>query len=111
MKAKDLIQNMHDRSQAQIVWVTGQCHDCGAQVQLRSCIISASGQFEISGGTLYVVDNRAYMKCDACFEMKNELTNFHHVECYSRIVGYLRPIEQWNPGKLEEFKERVVFRG
>ncbi len=28
---------------------------------------------------------------------------------FSRIVGYLRPVDQWNEGKQEEFKERVLF--
>ncbi len=31
-------------------------------------------------------------------------------EVYSRIVGYLRPISQWNKGKREEFKLRKKFR-
>lgn len=31
------------------------------------------------------------------------------VECYSRVVGYYRPISQWNKGKREEFEERVPF--
>ncbi len=30
-------------------------------------------------------------------------------EVYSRVVGYLRPVSQWNAGKKEEFKERKVF--
>lgn len=30
-------------------------------------------------------------------------------EVYSRIVGYLRPVNQWNDGKQEEFKERKLF--
>ena len=30
-------------------------------------------------------------------------------EIYSRIVGYLRPISQWNNGKKEEFKLRKKF--
>jgi len=30
-------------------------------------------------------------------------------EVYSRIVGYLRPIEQWNDGKRVEFADRVVY--
>jgi len=33
------------------------------------------------------------------------------VECYSRIVGYFRPVKQWNEGKKEEFKERVTVDG
>ena len=32
------------------------------------------------------------------------------VEVYSRVVGYFRPINQWNKGKQEEFRERVAFR-
>jgi ribonucleoside-triphosphate reductase len=27
-------------------------------------------------------------------------------EVYSRVVGYLRPVKQWNKGKKEEFKDR-----
>jgi len=31
-------------------------------------------------------------------------------EVYSRVVGYLRPIDQWNRGKKQEFSDRKVFR-
>ena len=30
-------------------------------------------------------------------------------EVYSRIVGYFRPVSQWNLGKKEEYKERLEF--
>lgn len=30
-------------------------------------------------------------------------------EVYSRVVGYLRPVQMWNPGKQQEFKERAKF--
>jgi len=30
-------------------------------------------------------------------------------EVYSRVVGYIRPIEQWNDSKQEEFKDRKMF--
>ena len=30
-------------------------------------------------------------------------------ETYSRIVGYIRPVGQWNPGKASEYSERVGF--
>ncbi|MEM5853156.1 MAG: ribonucleoside triphosphate reductase [Candidatus Aenigmatarchaeota archaeon] len=30
-------------------------------------------------------------------------------EVYSRVVGYLRPVDQWNEGKQEEFKQRKTF--
>lgn len=31
-------------------------------------------------------------------------------EVYSRIVGYYRPVKQWNQGKQQEFKERKAFK-
>jgi ribonucleoside-triphosphate reductase len=39
-------------------------------------------------------------KCPTCMEP---------CEIYSRVVGYLRPVKQWNLGKQEEFRERRVF--
>lgn len=30
-------------------------------------------------------------------------------EVYSRVVGYLRPVQHWNVGKKEEFKERLTY--
>ena len=30
-------------------------------------------------------------------------------EVYSRIVGYLRPVKNWNEGKKEEFGERKTY--
>ena len=31
-------------------------------------------------------------------------------EVYSRVVGYIRPINQWNKGKKREFKDRKEFQ-
>ncbi|HNP89035.1 MAG: anaerobic ribonucleoside triphosphate reductase [Microgenomates group bacterium ADurb.Bin219] len=30
-------------------------------------------------------------------------------EIFSRIVGYLRPISQWNDGKQQEFEQRKTY--
>ncbi len=30
-------------------------------------------------------------------------------EVYSRVVGYLRPVNQWNRGKQQEFNDRKEF--
>ena len=30
-------------------------------------------------------------------------------EVYSRVVGYLRPVQSWNKGKKEEYKMRKPF--
>ena len=31
-------------------------------------------------------------------------------EVYSRVVGYYRPVQHWNDGKREEFKDRKLFQ-
>ena len=31
-------------------------------------------------------------------------------EVYSRVVGYFRPVSNWNKGKKEEFRERKHFK-
>jgi len=43
---------------------------------------------------------------------KNKEESFKGTKCevYSRIVGYLRPITQWNEGKQAEWKDRKVFK-
>lgn len=31
------------------------------------------------------------------------------VEVYSRVCGFFRPVQQWNRGKKEEFRDRVEY--
>ncbi|MFH1662090.1 MAG: anaerobic ribonucleoside-triphosphate reductase [Candidatus Falkowbacteria bacterium] len=31
-------------------------------------------------------------------------------EVYSRITGYIRPVQQWNDGKRAEYSSRKVFK-
>ena len=52
-----------------------------------------------------VVDKRG----DKMSENKNENKCNMETEVYSRIVGYFRPIKNWNDGKKEEFKHRIMF--
>lgn len=44
-------------------------------------------------------------------EIKEELKDVHGSKCqvYSRVVGYLRPVQNWNDGKVEEFRARTVY--
>ncbi len=44
-------------------------------------------------------------------ELKAEQENCHGSKCevYSRVVGYLRPVQNWNKGKKAEFAMRKTF--
>jgi len=43
-------------------------------------------------------------------ETTNQATLRVPCEVYSRIVGYLRPVQNWHQGKQQEFSERKTFR-
>jgi len=32
-----------------------------------------------------------------------------NVEVFSRVTGFFRPVQSWNKGKAEEFKDRKKF--
>ncbi len=41
-------------------------------------------------------------------DIKKEMQEVHGTKCevYSRVVGYLRPVQGWNKGKKEEYALR-----
>jgi len=41
-----------------------------------------------------------YPKCPSCGK---------DTEVYSRVVGYFRPVKNWNVGKQEEFRQRIEY--
>lgn len=44
-------------------------------------------------------------------EIKEQMKDVHGSKCevYSRVVGYLRPVQGWNKGKKEEYAMRKVY--
>ena len=52
----------------------------------------------------YIAGEHKY--CPKCQEELNRKTE---CEVYSRVVGYLRPVNQWNNGKQAEFRDRKTF--
>lgn len=82
------------------------CHDCKKEIEFE-------GE-EIKNGVSLVYDDKekklTVFKCKECFDKDPSLRNYRECEVYSRIVGYLRPVQQWNAGKREEFRERKTFR-
>jgi anaerobic ribonucleoside-triphosphate reductase len=48
--------------------------------------------------------NIEYWVCHECQKTIGRVT-----EVYSRCCGYLRPVQQWNKGKAQEFKERKEY--
>ncbi len=62
--------------------------------------------------TFSICKNHGYLAgehqyCPRCEEYGERVP----CEVYSRVVGYLRPVDQWNEGKGQEFVHRKMFTG
>ena len=90
----------------------GICHDCGIHVEVTARV-AEEGAITIEGGAIYKVkqglEDELFFKCDNCFKEDTTLRNYKRTEVFSRCVGYLRPVQQWNRGKLAEFAIRKEF--
>jgi anaerobic ribonucleoside-triphosphate reductase len=73
------------------------CHDCGKTLEKGSEYV------------LYEVVSEKFIKCKECYKKDPVLKNFKKAEVYSRVVGYIRPVEQWNGAKQAEFGDRKEF--
>ena len=90
-----------------LVW-SGTCHDCGCEVKVAA--IAREDGIHIKGGSVYEPElEKFFIKCDTCFSKDPLLKNYQNCEVYSRVVGYLRPVNQWNDAKQAEFKDRALF--
>jgi len=79
-------------------------------VALKSAIKKIASNFRLPyftvTPTFSICPNHGYLsgeqeKCSICEE---------ETEIYSRVVGYLRPIKQWNDGKQAEYHMRKTFK-
>lgn len=86
----------------------GNCHDCQDNVRVTATL--KEDGIHIKGGSVYEpLADRFMMKCDGCFGKDPVLRNYQDCEVYSRVVGYLRPINQWNDAKYAEFNDRKMY--
>ncbi len=105
----DVLQKYFDDAKSSHIAFEGKCHDCGKEITVN--IDADKKELSISGGAVYNIEDqeRIFLKCESCYKINNTLHNYQPCEVYSRIVGYLRPISQWNTGKVAEFNDRKMF--
>lgn len=90
---------------AKIVKNNNFCHDCGKKIEIK-------GENIENGLQLFYDDQGekiSVFKCNDCYSQNKSLSNFKECEVYSRIVGYLRPVSQWNKGKKQEYNKRKEY--
>ena len=57
----------------------------------------------------YYTKDGDFFKCRACHSNDTTLRNYRPTEVFSRVVGYIRPVSQWNKGKRAEFSDRKNY--
>ena len=85
------------------------CHDCGEDFEIK-LERKSEDTMEYSGGIIAKnKHNGEYLfKCLTC--NNEDPINFGtNCEVYSRVVGYLRPIGNWNNAKRAEYCKRVNY--
>ena len=108
MKVEDLKRLFEQEKVRELSW-QGFCHDCSTEVEVVARV-EDDGEMSIRDGAIYQFnDIGTFLKCPDCFEKDPVLRDYQPMEVYSRVVGYLRPVSQYNPAKQEEFRERVNF--
>jgi hypothetical protein len=83
-----------------------KCHDCGE-------LLVFEGDQILNGVLLSYKDGDKtfeVFKCGDCYKANPRLTDYKPCEVYSRVCGYLRPVQQWNQGKQQEYKERKEYK-
>ena len=86
----------------------GNCHDCGKEVYVK--VDQDGKELVIKGGAVYFPkDNEVFVKCDDCYQKDHVLRKYQKCDVYSRVVGYLRPVRNWNVGKQVEYKKRENY--
>lgn len=81
------------------------CHDCRKDIIVNEELIENGVYltYEHAGEKINI------FKCNDCFAKSHALNNFQSCEVYSRVVGYIRPVQQWHKGKRQEYTERKEF--
>ncbi|NCA67462.1 MAG: ribonucleoside triphosphate reductase [Clostridia bacterium] len=106
VRLQDEIQSLYTGGTVQHIYLGERINDINTCKKLIKKIFSNTHMPYISiTPTFSICNDHGYIagehyKCPVC----NGKT-----EIYSRVTGYLRPIENYNEGKKEEFKERVKF--
>lgn len=82
------------------------CYDCKKEIKLNGEELVDAVLLGYKDG----MDDYRVIKCKDCYEKHPELANFRKCEVYSRIVGYIRPVNQWNDGKQAEYIDRKEYK-
>ena len=96
----------------------GYCHSC-KQLTTVTIDLEDDGKLKIKGGAVYFPDvipideeqiQDFFIKCDLCFKNDPVLRDYQPCQVWSRVVGFYRPVNSFNKGKVQEMKMRKNYK-
>lgn len=84
------------------------CWDC--KKKIKGIKIDEKNK-KVTGAKFYDAGKSGmFVKCLSCYKKDPVLRNFQDSECFTRVVGFLRPVQQFNVGKRAEYSHRKNFK-
>jgi len=104
---QEKLERLFEANKTDKLSFSGKCHDCKKEIAVLADI--TENGIKITDGAVYEPDDTVFLKCSECYEKDPVLRNFRATEVYSRCVGYLRPVANWNGAKQQEFRKRTNY--
>jgi len=109
IKTKEFIKKLFNESNKKCIEINGTCQKCKSPVKLI-IFEEENGEYEINGdGGIIDRFNDPQFKCFKCLEEDDYKISPQRCEVFSRVVGYLSPVQRWNNGKKQEWKMRKTY--
>jgi len=102
------IRGLFEDADAPCIELIGKCQKCKKEVNV--VVFKKDWEVEGNGGVIKGEADTPEFKCYECLDKDGGKISPTRTEIFSRVVGYLRPISGYNPGKKAEFKSRTNYK-
>lgn len=108
-RTKEYLKALLKESGGKCVELLGKCQKCKEDVNV---LYFSDGEVEGNGGIIVGDgwDSKPEFKCSKCLEQDGNQISPTRTEVFSRVCGYLRPVQAYNPGKKAEFADRQNYK-
>ena len=101
------IRSLFEEAETPCIELIGKCQKCSKEVSV--VIFRNAWDIEGNGGVIKGIDERPEFKCSECLDKDGGKISSQRTEIFTRVVGYLRPVQAFNEGKKAEFKMRTNY--
>ena len=101
------IEQLFKESGKPCIDIFGKCQSCKKEVNIT--IFKKGLEIFGNGGMIKGNNDVPLFKCSECLERDGGMISRTRPEVFSRVCGYLRPVQNFNPGKKAEWAVRKNY--